>query len=348
MPSECYGVYVGRPTRRALDHDRRSPHYHLLLDGSGEPFHVAINVRSAVDRAELLYLIADDLRHPLTERWEALPPGFTRLPHTPDGGAVDFIRGQIVDRRRFRVAPRAGRRGRGLVDLIDAYVNRAIAEPEARIYAFGSRWGPKPNETDRTFRDHPIHPSDGIHNVHMNQGATDQDARHHAENGPWQDGALILHFPETDDWVGVFLAFQSQLWHSDDETGHPALRPDRSGSCRWPAGDEPDYRLRMIAAMINPTGPSPERESVMILNPMAEPVDVHGWSIANTGRRKTKLAGTIAGGETRVIEISPDAPLGNHGGTITLLDPRGLKVDGVAYTRRQAEREGVMVTFGRD
>jgi hypothetical protein len=32
--------------------------------------------------------------------------------------------------------------------------------------------------------------------------------------------------------------------------------------------------------------------------------------------------------------------LGNRGGLISLLDPDGLKVDGVAYTKAQAEREG--------
>jgi len=37
--------------------------------------------------------------------------------------------------------------------------------------------------------------------------------------------------------------------------------------------------------------------------------------------------------------------LGNRGGTITLLDARGLKVDGVAYTADQSGREGWTITF---
>jgi uncharacterized protein YukJ len=35
----------------------------------------------------------------------------------------------------------------------------------------------------------------------------------------WQDGAL-LHFPCDDHWAAVFLALQSQAWHTDDVTGH--------------------------------------------------------------------------------------------------------------------------------
>jgi hypothetical protein len=37
--------------------------------------------------------------------------------------------------------------------------------------------------------------------------------------------------------------------------------------------------------------------------------------------------------------------LGNRGGLISLLDPDGLKVDGVAYTKTQAEREGWSLVF---
>jgi hypothetical protein len=37
--------------------------------------------------------------------------------------------------------------------------------------------------------------------------------------------------------------------------------------------------------------------------------------------------------------------LGNHGGTITLLDAAGLKVSGVSYTEQQARREGWTIVF---
>ena len=37
--------------------------------------------------------------------------------------------------------------------------------------------------------------------------------------------------------------------------------------------------------------------------------------------------------------------LGNKGGAITLMDARGFKVHGVAYTREQADREGWTIVF---
>jgi hypothetical protein len=45
-----------------------------------------------------------------------------------------------------------------------------------------------------------------------------------------------------------------------------------------------------------------------------------------------------------VIPLPPTVLLGNKGGIITLLDNRGLKVDGVSYTAADA-REGWTVVF---
>ena len=47
----------------------------------------------------------------------------------------------------------------------------------------------------------------------------------------------------------------------------------------------------------------------------------------------------------RVLLRAPVA-LGNRGGLISLLDVDGLMVDGVAYTKAQAEREGWSLVWG--
>jgi hypothetical protein len=45
------------------------------------------------------------------------------------------------------------------------------------------------------------------------------------------------------------------------------------------------------------------------------------------------------------IFLAPPVQLGNRDGLITLLDPGGLKVDGVAYTKGQASAEGWSLVF---
>ena len=50
----------------------------------------------------------------------------------------------------------------------------------------------------------------------MNQGNVE---KWKADNGIWQDGGILIHFEKEEEWIGIFLAFQSQSWCTDEE-GH--------------------------------------------------------------------------------------------------------------------------------
>src|SRR4051812_26645255 len=63
-----------------------------------------------------------------------------------------------------------------------------------------------------------------------------------------------------------------------------------------------------------------------------ELIDPTGWQIADRAGHRYALGGRLAPGETARVAVAPPVQLGNRGGTVTLLDARGLKVDGVAYT----------------
>jgi hypothetical protein len=138
--------------------------------------------------------------------------------------------------------------------------------------------------------------------------------------------------------VAIFLAFQSQAWHTDDATGH-ALADT------VPAADG-DPRLRIVAALVNPAGPAPEAETVTLLNASPEAIDLSGWTLADRAKHRLALpTSALPAGATLVVPVSPALSLGNGGGIVTLLDPRGLKVHGVSYTRDQAAREGWTIAF---
>jgi hypothetical protein len=53
----------------------------------------------------------------------------------------------------------------------------------------------------------------------------------------------------------------------------------------------------------------------------------------------------LAAGGLRTVPLADGVVLGNNGGAVTVLDPAGLKVHGVAYTRDDAAREGWTITF---
>jgi len=57
------------------------------------------------------------------------------------------------------------------------------------------------------------------------------------------------------------------------------------------------------------------------------------------------MSETIDAGATFVVTLSQDVYLSNDGGTITLLNDRGMKVDGVSYTEGQTRHQGWTVMF---
>ena len=335
MPLDAYGVLIATPVERRRESSTDTPHFQIhAVTAGGEHHRIAVNVQSQQSPSELLHLIDDDLRHPVTAALGGLASGWHPLPSRPDEASLDYIRANLFDPAQMRtLPPDVSGPDNDLADLLDHYVTRAIADGRGTLHAFGQRWGPEAGKADKVFG---FRPGNGVHDIHMNQG---NSPRFQGDDGVWQDGALLIHFPAEPRWVGIFLAFQSQAWHTDDSTGHSIggapSAPDAAASA-----------VAVVAALVNPVGPAPERETVLLLNASARPVDLSGWRIADrTARTCPVPAGPLAPGATLEVEMSEGVQLGNQGGTITLLDAAGLKVSGVSYTAAQAGREGWTIVF---
>jgi uncharacterized protein YukJ len=139
-----YSVFSGRVVDRQPESWGKTPHYHILLEGGGQRFRVAINTRSGTSRhqlSDLLYFADDDFRHEITRRLENVPDGDLRLESRPGGLALDYQRGGMFDCRHMRRIPanRPGLRN-DLVDELDFYVERSRTDPSSRLHAFGTRW----------------------------------------------------------------------------------------------------------------------------------------------------------------------------------------------------------------
>ncbi|GII87607.1 hypothetical protein Ssi03_55970 [Sphaerisporangium siamense] len=335
MPLRSYGVLAARAVARRREGASETPHYQIhLADQAGTAYRAAVNVLSQQAPSELLYLAVEDFAHPLLQTLPAPGAGWTPLASGPGGAALDFIRGNLFDPALMRpLPPEVTGDDNDLGDKLDHYVRRAIGDPGASVYVFGERWGPEPSTRDKIFG---FLPGNGVHDVHMNQG---NSGRFHQDDGVWQDGGLLIHLPGESRWIAIFLAFQSQAWHTDDVTGHSLV----AAPGRPAAGEEP---VRIVAALANPVGPAPENETVTVLNASAAPVDLAGWSLSDRAKHLRPLPpGPLAAGAFLTLPAGPELQLGNGGGAITLLDPAGLKVHGVAYTADQARREGWTLTF---
>ncbi|MGH8905480.1 MAG: DUF2278 family protein [Egibacteraceae bacterium] len=339
MPLGRYGVLKGAAVASVTETEQDSPHFQIHIRSGGQDYRIAVNVKSQQAPSELLYIANDDFRHPLTERLTELPETFTQLPSRPGGAALDYIRGNLFARTEMRpLPPNLPGPDNDLSERLEHYVGRAVRDPQAVLYAFGERWGPEATKRDKIFS---FLPGNGVHDIHMNQGNAGRFA---GDNGVWQDGGLLVHFPDPNQWVAVFLAFQSQAWHTDDVTGNPL--PGEFGPAPEPHPSEPDLAVRIVAALVNPIGPAPEQETVTLLNASPHPVDLAGWAVADALKnRHTLPSGTLAPGATLIVSLPATVQLGNKGGIITLLNADGLKVNGVSYTSQQARREGWTIVF---
>jgi len=338
MPLKSYGVLKGKAIEVRLGAGQ-SPHYQVRLVDDTTDYRIAINVKSQLPPSDVAFIVLERFQHPLTARVEPLPLGFTTLPSQPDSGALDFIRGNLFNRNDMRPLPfSVPGFDNDLNEKIDRVMQRAVGDERALVYAFGERWGPEPGVKDKYFG---FLPGNGVHDIHMNQGNA---GRFVGDDGVYQDGGLLVHFPDQREWTAVFLKFQSQSWHTDDRTGHAITPPPPPGEPQPPTTEEPDGLVRIVAALVNSVR-SPEVEQVTLLNTAPHVVSLEGWALLDTQKARLPLSGAMDAGATHVVTITRPLALSNRGGVITLVDEKGLKVDGVSYTREQAKQPGWTLVF---
>lgn len=351
MPVQKYSMLKGR----AVDVQQgggKSPHYQILVIDDTHKYRIAVNVQSD-DGSEVYFVVYSNFVHPICDDMNAAPRGLTAVPSKPGGLALDFIRGNLLVPSDMRQLPMsAAGADNDLNEKIGQFAQRALADQEAEVYAFGATWGPETKQ-DQYFH---FTPGAGIHDIHMNQGNPPHS--HDQDNGPWQDGGLFFHFPSQNQWAAIFLKFATQAWHTDDRTGNVAADSvasgppsDTSGAqpgvippVHVPTADQPDGQVRIVAAYINDVS-SPEHETVTLINTTHQPVDLAGWSLKDKNKAATPLSGTLAPGESLRATVKVPMALSNKGGLISLINKDGLKVDGVAYTKDQASQVGRTVVF---
>lgn len=251
-------------------------HYQIHVVAQEIHYRIAVNVKSQMSPSEILYYTDEHFSHPVTSEAAKLPFGFTRLESRPGGTALDYIRSNLFQPGRMvPLSFDVPGQDNDLNEKLDIYIQRAILNKDAVLYAFGAAWGPEPSTKDKIFG---FLPGNGIHDIHMNQGNT---AQFRKDDGVFQDGGLLIHFPSEERWIATFLAFQSQSWHTDDQSGHainqnPVLPPSPPDNREIPA----DEAILITAALVKPAGSS-AGETVTLLNRSDRSVGLTGWTLMN-------------------------------------------------------------------
>jgi uncharacterized protein YukJ len=339
MGLEMYGVLKGFVVDTKIGMGS-SPHYEIRVVDKNDDWRVAVNVKSQGSPSEVLYFVDPYFRHPICDQLSTLDLGFTSSRKTPEVG-LDYIRTNLFNVNDMKPLPyNIPGPDNDLNELVDKYIQRANNDESAIIYAFGEQW-PETNERDKYFG---FKPQKGVHDIHMNQGNSGKWMR---DNGVHQDGALLIYFASTKQWVAVFLAFQSQTFHTDDQTGNPITNTVPkpiflSNEPPVPAHIEaPD--IVISGALINPVHDYVGREKVYLFNRSVQKIDLSGWTIVDTEENRSLLNGiTIDPMSCLQVELDgKGALLDAKGGIISLLDRSGIKHHGVSYTKKDAIEEKV-------
>jgi uncharacterized protein YukJ len=336
-----------------------NPHFQIHAHDGETDWRVSVNVRSQ-DRSDLLVHVDKDFRHPILEDLVDARMGWHHLSSKPGGLALDYIRANLVDPSQLRAMPFfLPGPANDLNELLDGLTGRLRADGRPGLFAFGERWGPE-SQPDKIFG---FVPGNGVHDVHMNQG---NERRRAGSDGVWQDGALLFHYEDLDRWVAVFLAFQSQSWQTDDRTGHrlpgagalihhPRRKKGRAAvvlpeDLETAQPGEPPLRvtdagiLRIIAYV--PAGPDQQPPRLLLMNLSPTDLQLDGWSLLDGKHNSLALSGVTKPAEVLRVDLPEGFGLDpDRGGTITVVDNQGMRVDGVRCARRDLSRDGWAIVF---
>src|SRR5262245_40201058 len=344
-----YGVLRGTLDRWKREDpppgSRKSPHLQVrVLDGQGKPWRIPVNVRSGDPAKSLVIFHRADplLSHPILDGLGSIPLGLTDLNTKPRSAsnALDYSRAPLFDWTTGIALPPSGP---GADDDLQDVVSRQLNNLKASggdLIAFGSHFhdpAPKPG-IDAEFGT-----KDGMHDIHMNQG--NARGEHDEDNGVFNDGALILRFP--DHVTGLFFRFKTQFLPTDEHGDRiPGVSVEIPPSAT-PIGVPPETpdvpnpvfpAVYLERALVNPIGEDPTKEIVVIGNTTVDVVDLSGWRIVDKNNAAEPIAGVTlpSGGSVSVTLSGHGAQLSNNGGTIRLLNADGLLVHAVSYSKSDA------------
>ncbi len=353
-----YGVLRGKVEVFKREDTEKTPHLQIkVVDANNEAWRIAVNVQSG-DKSFLIYHRADPLpSYPLPAGLQNIKPGFTLIekPARSASTSMDYLRAPLFDwPTGIAVPPSGPQKNDDLQDALCAYLKNLI-ESDGEIFAFGAMF-PEPGKgLEQHDIDTEFGTKKGIHNIHMNQG-NPRPGKYADDNGVFHDGGVILKFP--DRLVGLFLRFKTQWLPTDGEGERipgisqevlpgstPAPAPEPGSGPVHPTVSYPEVYIGR--ALVNPAQADPGKEIVVLGNTTTSQQDLTDWKIVDKNNKEEPISSLqLPPGESCLVLLSGNnAQLGNKGGTIRLIDKKGVQVHAVSYTAEEASREGRYVRF---
>jgi poly(U)-specific endoribonuclease len=133
----------------------------------------------------------------------------------------------------------------------------------------------------------------------------------------------------------IFLSPAGEIIDNNDGSQEPDIAPIVSG------------KVKILAALVNPIGEDPGGETITLQNMSSSTIDLEGWRLLDKMNNKFTIADLkLRGGSAATIILPKNSiQLSNKGGEIRLINPRNEVVHRVTYSKEQASREGLTITF---
>lgn len=117
----------------------------------------------------------------------------------------------------------------------------------------------------------------------------------------------------------------------------------------WPPITVVGGPVKIMAALVNPMGDDPGKETVTLINTGADTVSLEGWMLLDAMNHRYQVsdqAAAIEEGEVFIIRLPKNSvQLSNKGGEIRLLNRDGQVAHQVSYTKTQAREQGRTILF---
>jgi hypothetical protein len=187
-----YGVLAGSLLRYGCDNRQDEWHYYhcsLLVRARSSVYRCVIDLDSKQRRDGIQWKVVE-LPPEQAEALRDRPDGWHYIEMNEHSGALDYYRsewlGPSAECVRAGQEEGAGRHCWKYGTGHDAFRDlEPLLRRGRRIFVFGE----------------PFRIGRGVHNIHQNQGDP-PDSRWSGENGPWQDGAIMVERPD-----GTVVAF---------------------------------------------------------------------------------------------------------------------------------------------
>lgn len=199
LSKENYVMLRGRVINKWYDIDEKA-HYHITVQSNKDEYDISINIGSIrknqqeFNSTSLRIYYDNNYNHSILDELLKYKAGISLC---NDKLKLDYVRMRLFDKRKIKKIHGISNNKIYLMKIIEDNVKCAIENEEIEIFIFGNMYENKK----------------GIHDIHMNQGSLPP---YDTKDRTYSDGGIFFFNNETKKWTSLFIMFENQSLHTDE------------------------------------------------------------------------------------------------------------------------------------